>query len=327
VKVFLFDLYKYFIYSREYFKNSVLNIKSINKNVILIQPKNIKFAFIDSSQTWYGIARQLSRVLVNLGCEPTPVGIKICYANDLGEINPYSLEEISPQNRATLMKTVNSQADIVFYSQKICGKWFQDRTNSFYLPAAANTDIFKTYPEINRKIDVGFVGRKYDTPIRKKFLQKLQAKNNKFSFIQPEEGILFFENLAKFYNRCKIVVNDSQANEINMRMFEATACGSLLITRQVPFIEELFEPGKEIITYKDFNEMVEKIGYYLKNERERKIIAQRGRKKTNIVHSYYDRARFICNKIKGERKAEFMINSQSYTKLYKNYARCPGKII
>ncbi|MCX6765903.1 MAG: glycosyltransferase [Candidatus Moranbacteria bacterium] len=315
IKEFAKNFYFHAKYGRKYFSKRE-NYKELEKNMV---NKNFeKFKFIDSSITWYGITKQLERNLINLGYEPSETGVSICYANDIGEVDPYSLKKINQENRVTLRRALDSKADFLFYSQKICDKWFKDRRNSFYLPSGVDTNVFKLYDGIVRDVNVGFVGKRYDTPVRKEFLNKLSSDENNFNFVMAEKDNLFFENLARFYNRCKIVVNDSQQNEITMRMFEATACGCLLITRKVPFIDELFEPGKEIVTYNNNEDMIKKIKHYLKNEKERIRITENGRKKTHLVHSYYDRARFIVNKIKGERKASFITNEEKYIALYDN---------
>lgn len=270
-------------------------------NILSSRKKDTKiligFKFIDSSKTWYGIAKQLERQLIRLGLEPSDSGISICYANDIGEIDPRTLKEINPKNRETLRRAVNSKADFLFYSQKTCEKWFKNRKNSYYLPSGVDTGIFKIYPGEERNIDVGFIGKNYGLPIRNDFISKLKEHSKEFSFEDPAEGSLFFEKAARFYNKCKIVVNDSQQNEITMRMFEATACGCLLITREVPYLDEIFEYNKEVVTYKTFDEMIEKINYYLENEEDRKIIAENGRQKTISNHGYYDRAKFIAGKL------------------------------
>lgn len=282
-------IYKVFRYRR--LDSSVL-MKNKTKNLI-------GFRFVDSSETWYGIAKQLEKQLIRLGLVPSKNGISICYANDIGEIDPKTLKKINIRNRETLRRAVESRADFLFYSQKSCEKWFKDRKNAYYLPSGADTEIFKIYPEEKRSIDVGFAGKDYGMPIRNEFIKKIKEHKEEFSFENPvdDNEPLYFEKMARFYNRCKIVVNDSQQNEITMRMFEATACGCLLITREVPYLEEIFEFNDEIIVYKTFDEMIEKIKYYLEHEDKRKEIAEKGRQKTVAKHSYYDRAKFVLEKI------------------------------
>lgn len=72
----------------------------------------------------------------------------------------------------------------------------------------------------------------------------------------------------------------------NMTLFEATGCGALLITDWKKNLSDLFEIDKEIITYKNPQEMTEKIKYYLEHEEERKEIAKAGQQRTLKDHTY-----------------------------------------
>jgi acetyltransferase-like isoleucine patch superfamily enzyme/ubiquinone/menaquinone biosynthesis C-methylase UbiE len=71
--------------------------------------------------------------------------------------------------------------------------------------------------------------------------------------------------------------NENRAN--NMRLFEATGVGSFLLTDYLNYIGNYFEPGKEIETFKDQNELIEKIYYYLDHPEEREVIAKRGQER------------------------------------------------
>ena len=224
-------------------------------------------------------------------------GIKLCYANDIGETHPHTNEPQTPETYPQLKKFVNTKADQVFYSQKSCDKWF-DRDNCTFLPSGFDPELFAGNDE-ERPIDLGFVGRGADTN-RKDFL-KYMKKTFK-NFIHKEE--IYFHAMAKFYEQCKIVPNLSTSNEINMRIFEATAAGALLITKDMPHIGELFEVGKEIVTYKDFEDLKKKIKYYLKNDSERERIAAAGKRKAFREHKYSDRADIIIKTCLGGQEKE-----------------------
>jgi len=73
----------------------------------------------------------------------------------------------------------------------------------------------------------------------------------------------------------------------NMRLYEATGMGVMLITDYKKNIGDIFKVGDEVETYKDANELVEKIKYYLKNDSLRKKIAKGGQRKTLNSHTYY----------------------------------------
>ena len=80
---------------------------------------------------------------------------------------------------------------------------------------------------------------------------------------------------------------ESYAN--NMRLFEATGVGTLLITDWKENLSEIFEPGKEVVAYRSAEECVELLRYYLENEEERETIASAGQRRTLGEHSYYQR--------------------------------------
>ncbi|MCZ6874420.1 MAG: glycosyltransferase, partial [bacterium] len=75
----------------------------------------------------------------------------------------------------------------------------------------------------------------------------------------------------------------------NMRLYEATGVGTLLITDYKDNLRTLFEPGKEIIGYRSAEECIELITYYLAHEEERKAIASAGQRRTLSEHTYYFR--------------------------------------
>ncbi|GJQ62976.1 MAG: hypothetical protein SCALA702_20290 [Melioribacteraceae bacterium] len=91
----------------------------------------------------------------------------------------------------------------------------------------------------------------------------------------------------------KIVFNahiDLVSNEAaNMRMFETTAVGSLLLTERYDNINTFFEPDKEIGVYGDEKEMIEKIAYYLENQEILQTIAENGQKRCMRDHSMVNR--------------------------------------
>jgi len=75
----------------------------------------------------------------------------------------------------------------------------------------------------------------------------------------------------------------------NMRLYEATGVGTMLLTDIKDNLSELFEIDKEIVTYKTPEEMLEKIQYYSNHEKERSEIALAGQKRTLKDHTYKKR--------------------------------------
>jgi hypothetical protein len=84
-----------------------------------------------------------------------------------------------------------------------------------------------------------------------------------------------------------IDVAENYAN--NMRLYEATGCGALLVTDFKENLSEIFVPDKEVITYGCAEEATEKINYYLNHEKERKEVALAGQNRTLSEHTYFNR--------------------------------------
>ena len=93
--------------------------------------------------------------------------------------------------------------------------------------------------------------------------------------------------------RSKITVNnhigiaENFAN--NMRLYEATGMGCLLLNDRKSNIEDMFEPGREIVCYDSPEECLDLIRYYSRNDAEREKIAAAGQRRTLTEHSYVNR--------------------------------------
>jgi radical SAM superfamily enzyme YgiQ (UPF0313 family)/ubiquinone/menaquinone biosynthesis C-methylase UbiE len=91
----------------------------------------------------------------------------------------------------------------------------------------------------------------------------------------------------------KITINRhidvAENNANNMRLFEATGCGALLITDYKNNLHELFEIGKEVVVYHSPEECIELVRYYLAHTDEAEIIAKAGQARTLRDHTYEKR--------------------------------------
>ncbi len=99
-------------------------------------------------------------------------------------------------------------------------------------------------------------------------------------------GIDMYRVLA----RSRIVVNrhgpvaEGYAN--NMRLFEATGTGAMLVTEVAPNLAEYFEPGREVVTYDGPDDLMDKLSHYLEHDDERRAIAAAGQARTLRDHTY-----------------------------------------
>jgi hypothetical protein len=86
-------------------------------------------------------------------------------------------------------------------------------------------------------------------------------------------------------------IDVAEGNANNMRLYEATGVGTLLMTDAKHNLSELFEPGEEVVEYFDTDDLVEKLRHYLADEDERSRIARNGQERTLRDHTYERRMR------------------------------------
>lgn len=75
----------------------------------------------------------------------------------------------------------------------------------------------------------------------------------------------------------------------NMRLFEATGCGSLLITDYKDNLDELFKIGKEVVAYRSAEECAALVHYYSQHPIDAQSIAKAGQQRTLRDHTYLNR--------------------------------------
>ncbi|MDF0643620.1 MAG: glycosyltransferase [Nitrospira sp.] len=106
-------------------------------------------------------------------------------------------------------------------------------------------------------------------------------------------GAVWGINMFRILAGSKIVINyhsdvaQSYAN--NMRLYEATGTGALLVTDWKENLHEMFQLEKEVVAYRGLDECVEKVRYYLEHDDEREAIALSGQRKTLQTHTYFQR--------------------------------------
>ena len=84
-------------------------------------------------------------------------------------------------------------------------------------------------------------------------------------------------------------ISTAENHANNMRLYEATGAGAMLITDYKSDLDKLFILGKEVETYKSSEELTEKVKYYLNHDKEREAIAKAGQKRTLKDHTYKKR--------------------------------------
>lgn len=119
----------------------------------------------------------------------------------------------------------------------------------------------------------------------------------------PHSGVRFhgelnyYNELPAFYPCSAVNFNctsKQMKGAVNQRVFDVPATGSFLITDYREQVENLFEPGTEIVCYHSPEEAGGLIRRFLAEPRERARIAAAARKRVLAEHSYELRVRSLC---------------------------------
>lgn len=71
-----------------------------------------------------------------------------------------------------------------------------------------------------------------------------------------------------------------------LRIFDLMGAGGFVISNYQAEIPEIFIPDEDIVLYDSIPDLLNKIGYYLEHDEERKRIAKNGYEKVKMCHSY-----------------------------------------
>jgi hypothetical protein len=100
-------------------------------------------------------------------------------------------------------------------------------------------------------------------------------------------------DMYRLLQRAKIALNVhidmAQGFAANVRLYEATGVGTMLLTDWKTNLHELFDIGKEVAAYHSAEECVELVQHYLEHDDERESMAKAGQKRTLGEHTYYQR--------------------------------------
>jgi spore maturation protein CgeB len=99
----------------------------------------------------------------------------------------------------------------------------------------------------------------------------------------------YYQDLPYFYPCSAVNFNCTSMQmkgAVNQRVFDVPACGGFLITDHRRQMDQLFEPGREVVAYAEPGEIQGLLRYYLRHPSERRRISQAARKRVLQEHTY-----------------------------------------
>ncbi|MCR5674548.1 MAG: glycosyltransferase [Lachnospiraceae bacterium] len=118
--------------------------------------------------------------------------------------------------------------------------------------------------------------------------------------VRVEKGLEYDKEVPKAYYLSKINLNitlPSIRSGVPLRVFDIMAAGGFMLTNYQPEIDELFVVGRDLEVYHSFDEMVDKVNYYLRHEKERLQITLNGHRRVREEYSYGKRVGSILDMV------------------------------
>ncbi len=190
-------------------------------------------------------------------------------------------------------------------------------TQSTYLKLAFEAKILKKLKKIDNSYPVIHIGGYGPIHQQRNKILSTAARHTHIDFFGYQQQFLLKDSpiLKNFHGSCwghqmyqllhnskitmtKHITSVASSFANNMTLFEATGCGTLLITDERSNLSEIFVPGKEVVTYTNGTDLAEKINFYLSNETKRAKIAARGQLRTLKEHTYDQRMRELLKILK-----------------------------
>ncbi|MBR1930093.1 MAG: glycosyltransferase [Lachnospiraceae bacterium] len=157
-----------------------------------------------------------------------------------------------------------------------------------------------------------FVNRKVTVEERKEVLQLLAANHSVHLYTTSTtelEGVNRHKNVD-YHREAPLVYANSKINlnitlrsiltGIPLRAFDIIGCGGFLLSNYQADFPECFEPEREFVFYNDYEDLQEKVTYYLNHDAQREHIARQGRERVRAEHTYLHRARHILEVLSQE---------------------------
>ena len=158
--------------------------------------------------------------------------------------------------------------------------------------------IGNSKPNINTTYDIFFSGKK-TSKYRKEITEFLQSKNYNFFGNSENIKIPYDQYLSVMYNSSINLALEGNG-EFTFRHLEILACCSFMMCQSS--INELDLPlplldGKHFVSFKNKEDLIEKINFYLENNDLRNEIALNGRKVLEQHYSPKNHGKFLMSKI------------------------------
>ena len=111
------------------------------------------------------------------------------------------------------------------------------------------------------------------------------------------ELFVYGRDMYDVLRRSRITLNShidvARGSATNLRLFEATGVGTFLMTDHLTDLHLLFEPAREVGTYRSVSQCLDQLNYWFTRDAEREEIARAGQARCLRDHNYHNRAEHL----------------------------------
>lgn len=227
-------------------------------------------------------------------------------------INHISPELINKINEMFNLQHKNTQEFLIkkLLDEKLCENLFSLLCNlGFNVPRKELGYIYASQNEI-----VSFIlSRKFNELERINLVQTLSSKFRfnvygddnwakiQGKFLKFKGNAEHFIEMPKVFKLSKININLTRVyveSGLPMRVFDIMGSKAFLVTNNKEDIEKYFIDGKDLVIYRDINDLIDISQYYLHHEKERQRILLSGYEKVKKEHTYEIRLNKIMSIVK-----------------------------
>lgn len=113
----------------------------------------------------------------------------------------------------------------------------------------------------------------------------------------------YYDDMPYIFGNSKINLNitlRSIKSGIPLRALDIMGCGGFLLSNYQMEFDEYFNAGEDYVFYENYQDLEEKVNYYLSHEKEREEIAANGCRKVREEHNYRNRIEMMLRIVMGE---------------------------
>ncbi|MBF0588970.1 MAG: glycosyltransferase [Magnetococcales bacterium] len=229
-------------------------------------------SMIEPDQVWFGMGDRIRpKVLIELRKRLPEVQLVLYNGDQRDKPFDHLLE------KAPLLDWIFSTSggdNLHWYQKAGC-------PHSAFFPNMTDASLERHHPaEEKWQSELLFTGGLHGVPEREALIRYLDAEAPITLYRALGRPSVSGRDYFRAISNARIGINISAYPHIDKylsdRPMHYMGCGTMVLTRHVPWLETLFRPGEELATFRSKEECLEKVRYYLAHDNERRLMAQMG---------------------------------------------------